>query len=123
MQGLAVTVIWVVGFVRVLIPVLSFSVDTHPFCKSVSWPELGLVVFYMVFATVSCLLGPGIWDVAGLLHLCKLPISLGWKFELVALSFATVYVVVFTLTRRLDKRYRQCQVLPYNANQAVHASV
>ena len=53
---------------------------------------------------------------AGLLHLCRLPISFVWRFELVALSFATVYIVVFTLTRRLDKRYRQCQVLPYNAN-------
>lgn len=119
MQGMAVTVIWVVGFVQVLVPVLSFSVDIHPFCKSVSWPELGLIVFYMTLTTVSCLLGPGIWDVAGLLHLCKLPISFGWKFELVALSFATVYIVVFTLTRRLDKRYRQCQVLPYNASHAI----
>ncbi|DBA84346.1 TPA: hypothetical protein ACH3X2_006236 [Trebouxia sp. C0005] len=118
-EGMAVTVIWVVGFVQVLVPVLSFSVDTHPFCKSVSWPELGLIVFYMILTTVSCLLGPGIWDAAGLLHLCKLPISFGWKFELVALSFATVYIVVFTLTRRLDKHYRQCQVLPHNANHAI----
>ena len=107
LQNPTLSVCWCVGLCQIMIPVISFSVDTTPFCKSVGNAEAVIFVTYSIFAFLCCLLGPAFFDLAQIFTFYKLPFSYTSWADLIVWVFLVVYIACIPITRRVLERYEQ----------------
>ena len=106
-QNPTLSACWCVGLCQIMIPVISFSVDTTPFCKSVSQPEAFLFLVYSIFGFLCNLLGPTWFDVAHMFRFYKFPFSFTSWWDLRVWAFLFLYVLLIPSMRKLLERHAQ----------------
>lgn len=92
---------------QIMIPVISFSVDTTPFCKPISRPEVVLFLTYSIFAFLCNLLSPTWFDVAHVFRFYKFPFSFTSWWDLRIWAFLFSYILLIPYIRKLLERYEQ----------------
>ena len=107
LQNPTLSACWCVGLCQVMIPVISFSRDTTPFCKSMSIAESALFLVYSIFAFLCNLLGPSFFDLAHVFHFYKFPFSYTSHGDILVWGFLASYVVLLPYTRKLLEKYEQ----------------
>ena len=107
LQNPTLSACWCVGLCQVMIPVISFSRDTTPFCKSMSIAESALFLVYSIFAFLCNLLGPSFFDLAHVFHFYIFPFSYTSRGDILVWGFLASYVVLLPYTRRLLEKYEQ----------------
>ena len=107
LQNATLTACWCVGLCQILIPVISFSVDTTPFCKPISRSEVVLFLTYSIFAFLCNLLGPTWFDVAHVFRFYKFPFSFTSWWDLRIWAFLFSYILLIPYIRKLLERHEQ----------------
>ena len=106
-QNPTLSACWCVGLCQIMIPVISFSVDTTPFCKSVSRPVAFLFLVYSIFAFLCNLLGPTWFDVAHVFRFYKFPFSFTSWWDLRVWAFLFLFVLLIPIMRKLLDRHER----------------
>ena len=107
LQSPVLSACWCVGLCQIMIPVITFSRDTTPFCKSVSIAEAALFLIYSTFAFLCNLLGPNFFDRAEMFGFYNFPFSYTSWHDLMVWAFLAVYIVVLPYTRKLLDAHEQ----------------
>lgn len=115
LQNPTLSMCWCMSVCQILIPVLTFTKDTQPFCKSMSVAETTLFLIYTTFAFLCNLLGPSFFDAADVFRFYKFPFSYTSWADLFVWTFLFAYLVTVPFTRKLwDKfeLYRNNRIAP-----------
>lgn len=116
LQNPVLTTVWALVLCQIILPLLSFGVDTNSFVSKFSKAEVILATAYATFGLVCAFVGPAWFDVTDLYNFYHLDFSFTWKLDLVGWAFFVIYFGVLTVTRRLWDVYevRMSRVTPYH---------
>ena len=105
-QSPNLTLVWVSAMSGTLLPLTSFTIDTHEFCKKLSKPEAVLMTTYAAFCIACFVAGPDWFDVFGIFQFYPMPFHYMWRAYLLAFGFSLWYLFTFRCIRILWNRYQ-----------------
>ena len=104
-QSPTLTLVWVVALNNTLMPLVSFTIDTHGFCKRFSRPEAVLLMIYTVFCVSCAVVGPGWFDVFDIYDFYPMPFHFMWRAYMLALCCVICYFWTFRCIRVVWDKY------------------
>ena len=105
--------LWMTGYMQLLGPMVSLTIDTKPFCQSPlrCKPVLLIAVQYLFMGFTIVLFPPNALGL-NILRLFHFPRSFRWFVLGQIAFFAVMYAIVVGMTRRILARYERRRLRP-----------